>query len=103
MDESPLDAPIVEPPADQATQADPPLKSSLQSLRELADNRWIVIGTLFLVTAAFGLPVLWVSRGFSTTSKVVLSIVVCLYTVLILWAFWIFMAFMWKNYYAPYL
>jgi hypothetical protein len=102
MDETPLDAPIVEE-ASPAAATQPAAKSSAQSLRELADSRWIVLGTLFLVTGVFGLPMLWISRGFSRAGKVVLSIVVTLYTVLLLWAFWIFMVYMWKNYYEPYL
>jgi hypothetical protein len=58
---------------------------------------------LFLVTAAFGIPFLWLSRGFSTTAKVVLTIVVLLYTALILWAFTVFMIYWWTNFIAPYL
>lgn len=61
------------------------------------DNRWVVLGTLFFVTAALGLPVLWASRGFSRTSKVVLSLVVLAYTALILFLFYLLMAWAWGN------
>ena len=47
---------------------------------------------LFLVTAALGIPFLWMSRGFSTGMKIFLSIVVTLYTVLILYLFYLVMA-----------
>ena len=40
---------------------------------------------LFGVAAGFGLPVLWMSRGFSRIQKVLLTIVVLFYTALILW------------------
>lgn len=59
------------------------------TLRGLVDNRWVVLGTLFGVTAALGLPLLWASRAFSTTSKIVWSVIVLLYTILILWLFWL--------------
>jgi hypothetical protein len=37
------------------------------------------------------LPLLWMSRGFSTLWKVVLTIAVLAWTVLILWVFWVVM------------
>jgi hypothetical protein len=51
----------------------------------------LVLGLLFLVTAALGLPILWKSRGFSLAAKVVLSLVVTAYTALLLWGFWLLM------------
>lgn len=59
--------------------------------RSLADNRWAVLACLFFVTGALGLPVLWLGRAFSTRMKVLLSIVVTLYTALLLWLFWLVM------------
>lgn len=71
--------------------------------RRALDNPWLMLVMLFFVTAAFGIPFLWLSRGFSTTAKVALTIVVLLYTVLILWAFTAFMIYWWTNFIAPYL
>jgi c-di-AMP phosphodiesterase-like protein len=71
--------------------------------RRALDNPWLMVVMLFFVTAAFGIPFLWLSRGFSKTAKVVLTIVVLLYTVLILWAFTLFMIYWWTNFIAPYL
>jgi hypothetical protein len=71
--------------------------------RQALDNPWLMLVMLFFVTAALGLPFLWMSRGFSTLAKRVLTIVVLAYTVLILWAFSAFMIYMWQHYYAPYL
>ena len=65
--------------------------------RNVLDNPWIILGTLFFVTAALGLPFLWVSRGFSRLSKFVLSIVVILYTILILWLFWMVVSWSWTR------
>lgn len=95
MDDEPLDATLENTPAE--------LPPKPQSWRDAVDNPWIVLGMLFFVTAACGLPVLWLSRGFSPLWKVVLTLVVCVYTVVILWAFWLFMAHMWEHHYAPYL
>ena len=60
-------------------------------VRKLIDNPWVVLALLFLVTAGLGLPVLWISRGFSVARKTVLSVVVILYTALVLWLFWLIM------------
>lgn len=71
--------------------------------RRALDNPWLMLVMLFFVTAAFGIPFLWLSRGFSTTVKVALTIVVLLYTGLILWAFTVFMIYWWTHFIAPYL
>ena len=62
-----------------------------QSWRELIDSPWLMIVVLFFVTAALGLPFLWMSRGFSTLWKVILTIAVLLWTALVLWVFWLIM------------
>lgn len=59
--------------------------------RALLNNRWIVLAGLFLVTGALGIPFLWIGRAFSTRMKILLSIVVTLYTALLLWLFWLIM------------
>ena len=51
-----------------------------------------MVAMLFFVTAALGLPFLWISRGFSTLSKVVLTIAVLLWTALVFWVFYLIMA-----------
>ena len=82
-----MDEPIIEKQLGKQTAPAPP-----SAARQLIDNPWFMLAMLFLVTAALGLPFLWMSRGFSRTSKFILSIVVLLYTALILWIFWIIMA-----------
>jgi hypothetical protein len=49
------------------------------------------------VTAALGLPLLWISRGFSRWSKVVLTFAVLAWTALVLWVFFLIMAWCWGQ------
>ena len=58
------------------------------------DNPWVVLACLFLVFAILGIPLLWISKAFPTWAKVVLSIVVTVYTGLLFWGFWLIM--MWS-------
>jgi hypothetical protein len=62
------------------------------SWRILIDTPWLMILTLFFVTAALGLPFLWMSRGFSTLNKLLLTVAVLLWTALVFWAFYLIMA-----------
>ncbi|HEX5102727.1 MAG TPA: hypothetical protein VFV87_02890, partial [Pirellulaceae bacterium] len=78
MDETPLDAAIEEP---SAANESPP---RAQTWRDAVDNPWLMLAMLFFVTAALGLPFLWISRGFSMFWKIVLTVVVTAWTVLIL-------------------
>jgi hypothetical protein len=82
MNEGPLDAEIVPEPAANAR----PLTSSM---RQIVNNPWLVLGLLFFVMAALGLPILWMSRGFSRLSKLVLTVVVLLYTAALFYAVWL--------------
>ena len=59
--------------------------SSGVALSDVIDNRWVVLGILFLVMAGFGLPILWKSRAFTRRSKSVLTVIVLVYTVLVVW------------------
>ena len=54
-------------------------------VRKLIDNPWVVLALLFLVTAGLGLPVLWISRGFSVIGKIAITVIVLAYTALVLW------------------
>ena len=60
-------------------------KNAESALRTVCDNRWAVLGILFLVTAALGIPLLWCSRAFSWRGKALLTILVIAYTALIVW------------------
>jgi hypothetical protein len=80
----PLDAAIEQP-------------QSPSSWRNLIDNPWIMILGLFFVTAFLGLPFLWISRGFSTFWKIVLTVAVLLWTALVFWVFYLIMAWCWSQ------
>ncbi len=54
------------------------------SLRAALDNPYAVLALLFFVTGFLGLPALWISRGFTPTMKVVWSIIVIIYTLLLI-------------------
>lgn len=61
------------------------------SWQEMADNRWVLLGTLFFVTAALGIPLLWKSRAFSVQVKAALTLAVLAWTALLFWLFWLVM------------
>lgn len=50
------------------------------SIRAAIDNPLVVLGLLFFVMAILGLPLLWMSRGFSVPAKIGWSIAVTIYT-----------------------
>jgi nitrate reductase gamma subunit len=73
--------PIVASPARLATDSP---GSSHGFKQKLLDSRGLMLCMLFGVTAALGLPLLWKSRQFSHREKVIWSVVVTLYTVILL-------------------
>jgi hypothetical protein len=88
MNDEPVNAPVVEPPAAAARA---------QSWRDVVDNPWLLIAMLFLVTGALGLPFLWISRGFTTFNKSVLTIVVLAWTALAIWLTWLVVVWSWTR------
>lgn len=58
------------------------------SWKEMYDDPWLLLSMLFFVTAALGLPMLWKSRAFSPLVKVLLTVVVIAYTLLLFWLTW---------------
>lgn len=70
-------------------------KAEKSKLDRILDSKVAVLGLLFLAMAALGLPLLWKSPAFSRTEKTIWSLVVLIYTALILWAF---CAVMWWSY-----
>lgn len=63
----------------------------------LVDNRWFILGILFCVTLFLGFPVLWWSRAFSRPAKVAITILVCIETVFVFWAFYAIMLWCWQR------
>ena len=70
----------------------PEAKSTRHSWRDLVDRPRVLLAVLFFVTAAPGLPLLWISRGFSLTGKLVVTILVLVWTAVVLWGFYFVMA-----------
>lgn len=61
------------------------------------DNPWVVLALLFLVFAAVGIPLIWISKAFPRWAKVVVTIVIVLYTAAILWLFWLVMLWSYQR------
>jgi hypothetical protein len=76
---------------DQPTTATPKVHAEPLWRRAL-DNPWLMLGMLFFVTLFLGLPFLWMSRGFSTLGKIVVTLAVLAWTALVFWGFWVIMA-----------
>jgi hypothetical protein len=66
-------------------------------LKRAIDNPLLVLAVLFGVTGCLGIPLLFMSRGFSRTSRCVWSIVSVIYTSLLLWGFWLIMSWCWGE------
>lgn len=66
--------------------------ASSAAKKRLVDNPWAVLAAIFFAMAAFGIPLLWISRGFSPRMRVFWSIVTVLYTCLLLWLFYLVMS-----------
>ncbi len=56
--------------------------------RSWAENRWVVLGALFLVLGPVGLPMLWRSRQFSLVWKVAFTMLVLGLTLVVFGLAW---------------
>ena len=73
-------------PANPATTPGHPEKSAQPNkLLQLMNNRSAMFLMLFCVTGFLGIPFLCKSSAFSTTEKIIWSIVVTIYTCILLW------------------
>jgi hypothetical protein len=79
------------------TTADKPTASTDPLWRRALDNPWLMLGMLFFVTLFLGLPFLWMSRGFSTLGKIIVTLAVLAWTALVLWGFWLVMVWCWMR------
>lgn len=67
-----------------------------QDQKRFVDNPWLVLATIFFVTAAFGIPLIWMCRAWSETTKVFWTVVAIVYTIVVLWVFWLVMAWCYR-------
>ena len=63
-----------------------PYRGPRSKWRALIDSRPAMFGLLFGVTGFLGIPFLWMSEKFSRTEKIVWSIVVTIYTLILIGA-----------------
>jgi len=56
-----------------------------------SENRWLVLAMLFLVLGPLGLPMLWRSRQFSLTWKLILTSIMLAVTVAVVGTIWFVM------------
>ena len=79
------------PAADQTTAS-----------RGLIDTPRAVLVAVFCAMMFLGIPLIWMCRAWSPTTKVILTVVTLLYSVLIIWIFCVIMAWAWGRI-SPYL
>jgi hypothetical protein len=65
--------------------------------KDAIDKPWMVLLVLFGVTGCLGIPLLFMSRGFTNTSRILWSLVSILYTALLLWGFVLIMQWCWGR------
>lgn len=85
---SPIDAQLAAPTAsygDHSARASArPGEATPGVFADMIQHRGAVLGILFLVTGAIGLPLLWMNKKFSTAERIVWSIIVTLYTIILI-------------------
>lgn len=77
----------------------PPVQfvNSSPSIRnELLHSKLLVLGILFGVTGVLGLPLLWMSRAFSTQEKMVWSVINTIYTTTLVVGTWMIVRWAWR-------
>jgi hypothetical protein len=91
--ESPIDAQLAAPPPSyHSGPSAPRFEPPNASRQDLLQNRGAVLALLFLVSGALGIPLLWINRNFSPTERIVWTIIVIIYTLLLVaftaWIVW---------------
>ena len=64
---------------------------------KVLDRPIYILLILFFVTLFLGLPALWYSRSFSPGSKIVVTILVLIWSAFVFWLFWLFMAWCYRE------
>lgn len=72
-----------EPTINETAAAPAPTPQEDSLARRALDNPWLMVGMLFGVTLFLGLPFLWISRGFTPLGKVVVTILVLVWTLIV--------------------
>lgn len=95
-DDSPIDAQLAAPPVsyeeESSSSVADPDRSTSTPFADLIQSRRAVLAILFLATGALGIPLLWANTKFSNGERIFWTILVTIYTILLLAAFcWIMM------------
>lgn len=81
--ESPIEAQLAAPPP--PIPADPGSASQVKTTSEIIQSRIAVIGILFGVTGCLGIPLLWMNKQFTNSERLMWTVLVTLYTALLLY------------------
>lgn len=83
--QSPIQAKLAAPPPISATNpSDPNADHGGGPKRQSALGKTAVLAILFLVTGCLGVPLLWISKSFSNRERIFWSVVVTLYTAILI-------------------
>ncbi len=91
----PIAAPSPVHAATHSTQARPAAPSVME---QTLQSRFLVLATLFGVTGALGLPLLWMSPAFSRFHKAVWSVVVLAYTSVLIGGTWAIVVWAYRQF-----
>ena len=95
-DDEPLDAILVDEPEERAPQvAD--AGSTASQWTQFANNTGLLLATLFFVTAILGVPLIFYSTKLSQVQKVLLTVVVTLYTAALLYGTYLILVWSWNR------
>lgn len=86
-----------EPPVIGKPTAETPIGNSKSKLFVMLDNRWVVLAAIFFAMMFLGLPLLWRCPAFSRLEKFIWTIVVLVYSGLIIWGFILVMKWSFSN------
>ncbi len=67
-------------------------------MEQTLQSRLLVLATLFCVTGALGLPLLWISPAFSRIHKVIWSIIVMAYTCALIGGTWAIVVWAYRQF-----
>ena len=69
----------------------------LAAKSSLLDHRWFVLGAIFLAMMFLGLPLLWRCPNFSRLEKAVWTLIVLVYSAVIIWLFILVMSWSYQR------
>lgn len=74
-----------------------PAESAQAGRPRLEDRPWFVLAIVFGAALFLGYPTLWNCPTLSRSTKIVVTVLVAIETVLVFWAFWAVMRWSYQN------